>query len=345
MRYQSLSNPDLSASFSTALLSSLAPDGGLYFPDSFPRLDVEERARLAALPFQACAAGLARYFVDENFPEDTQAAICASAYNFPLPLRTLAGWELDPAMNETANDFILELFHGPTLAFKDFAARFMGRAVSHLLTKSGETRTVLVATSGDTGGAVGYAFLGLPGVKVYILYPKNGVSRVQEAQLTGMGKNSNVKAIAVEGTFDECQALVKQAFADTHIRERYHLMSANSINVGRVIPQSFYYFWTALRLKAAYPNRPLAFSIPSGNLGNLTGALIARKMGAPIDRLVVGNNNNHPFIDFLDSGEFEPRPSIATLSNAMDIGNPNNFPRVRALFAGNDTELRRVCTG
>ena len=343
MKYLSLSDSNLTADFSTALLSSLAPDGGLYMPEKLPKYRPNELVALAAMPFWKCAAKLAAHFSDDNFSQDDLEDICGSAYDFPLTIRTKDGWHLDSATPELENDFIMELFHGPTLAFKDFAARFMGRSVSHLLQKSGESRTVLVATSGDTGGAVGHAFLGLDNVKVVILFPEAGVSKVQEAQLTSMGKN--VKAIAVQGSFDDCQALVKQAFADDNIRKRHNLMSANSINIGRVLPQSFYYFWTALRLKAAYPDKKIAYSIPSGNLGNLTGALIARKMGAPIDKLVIGNNDNCPFVDYLQSGEFDPRPSVPTLSNAMDIGNPNNFPRVLDLFDGDFQSIKQVCLG
>ncbi len=345
MKYHSLSNTELTADFSEALLASLAPDGGLFMPDSLPRFDDEVMARMAARPFADCAAQLAQHFVDDHFSADDVLGICRSAYDFPVPLRTLDGWILDTAMVEPYEDFILELFHGPTLAFKDFAARFMGRAVSHLLKQSGETRTILVATSGDTGGAVGHAFMGLPGVKVFILYPDKGVSSIQEAQLTSMGESGNVHAISVKGTFDDCQALVKQAFADKEMAQKFNLMSANSINVGRVIPQSFYYFWTALQLRAAYPGRKIAYSIPSGNLGNLTGALIARKMGAPIDQLIIGNNANHPFIDYLETGKYEPRESVPTLSNAMDIGKPNNFPRVLELFDGDYQALKSVISG
>ena len=345
MNYHSLKNEALKASFSEALLSSLAPDGGLYMPDSLPRFGEDELARIGAMSFPACAAYLARYFVDDKFSDADLRNLCADAYDFPLPMRTLDGQILDAATPEPGDAYILELFHGPTLAFKDFAARFMGRTVSHLLTRSGESRTILVATSGDTGGAIGHAFLNLPGVRVFILYPNGGVSSVQEQQLTSMGGNANVKAIAVDGTFDDCQALVKKAFANKDISAEHNLMSANSINVGRVIPQSFYYFWTSLQAKAAFPARPIVYSVPSGNLGNLTGGLIARKMGAPIDKFVVGNNANCPFVDYLESGEYTPRPSVPTLSNAMDIGRPNNFPRILSLFNGDYNRITEVCSG
>ena len=282
MNYHSLKDEQQKASFSTALLSSLAPGGGLYMPDSLPNFDEQELAQLGALPFYECAARLARYFVDNEFSQDSLYEICSDAYDFPLPLKTLDGNTLDVAMPEPDEDeFVLELYHGPTLAFKDFAARFMGRAASHLLTKSKQKRTILVATSGDTGGAIGHSFLNQEGIRVFILFPNGGVSKVQEHQLTSMGRNSNVKAIGVDGTFDDCQALVKRAFADKSLSQRHSLMSANSINVGRVIPQSFYYLWTSLRVKAAYPSRPIAYSIPSGNLGNLTGGLIAKKWAHP----------------------------------------------------------------
>lgn len=345
MIYNSLKNSELQASFSTALLSSLAPDGGLYMPETLPRFEMNDLTRLGAVSYADCAAYLARFFVDENFTDETIDNICQDAYDFPLPLKTLAGDILDPALVEPADSFLLELFHGPTLAFKDFAARFMGRAASHLMSTSGEKRTILVATSGDTGGAIGHAFLNQPGVKVFILFPNGGVSSVQEHQLTSMGQNSNIKAIGVDGSFDDCQALVKQAFADEELSEQHSLMSANSINVGRVIPQSFYYFWTSLQAKAAYPGRPIVYSIPSGNLGNLTGGLIARKMGAPIDQFVIGNNINHPFIDYLNTGEYIPRASVPTLSNAMDIGRPNNFPRILDLFDNDHAEISDICKG
>lgn len=345
MKYHSHSNPNLRADFGQALLASLAPDGGLWMPDSLPKFSPDQLAQMGAMSFAHCAAKLARHFVDASFSDEDLLAICEDAYDFPLPMVTRNGYELDAAIPEDEDEFFLELFHGPTLAFKDFAARFMGRAASHLLTKSGETRTILVATSGDTGGAIGYSFLNQPGIKVYILYPQGGVSSVQEQQLTSMGADSNVKAIRIDGTFDDCQAMVKQAFGDQDLSKKHHLMSANSINVGRVIPQSFYYFWTSLQAKAAYPDRPLVYSIPSGNLGNVTGGLIARAMGAPIDRFVVGHNSNDPFVDYLATGEYTPRPSMPTLSNAMDIGRPNNFPRILDLLNNDYDAVKHVCWG
>ncbi|MEL6687331.1 MAG: threonine synthase, partial [Pseudomonadota bacterium] len=216
MQYHSHLDRSVSALFGDALLASLAPDGGLWMPDTVPSFSTDEMARLGAMDFADCAAELATHFTDERFDALTLKALCRDAYNFDVPMVTVKGEQLDPAMPPDVNDFILELFHGPTLAFKDFAARFMGRAASHLMTQSGERRTILVATSGDTGGAIGDAFLDQDGVNVFILFPKGGVSTVQERQLCTIGGGtSNVHALSVDGTFDDCQALVKEAFADT----------------------------------------------------------------------------------------------------------------------------------
>ncbi len=346
MQYHSHLDKSVTASFGDALLASLTPDGGLWMPNEIPHFTPGQMADLGAMNFADCAAALAAHFTDDRFDAETLKSLCRDAYSYDVPMMTLGGERLDPAMAPNADEFVLELFHGPTLAFKDFAARFMGRAASHLMASSGQRRTILVATSGDTGGAIGDAFLDQDGVQVFILFPKGGVSNVQEQQLCTMGgKNSNVRALSVDGTFDDCQALVKTAFADAELSKRFDLMSANSINVGRVIPQSFYYVWASLQAKAAYPTRDLVISIPSGNLGNLTGGLIARKMGAPIDRFVVSHNVNDPFVDYLKDGEYRPRPSTPTLSNAMDIGRPNNFPRILSLFDGNLDAIREVCWG
>ena len=343
MEFHSHTDPSLTSSFGDALLASLAPDGGLWMPSDLPVFDQADMARMGAMDFADCAAELSRWFAGDELSDDTLRDICRDAYDFSVPIRTLSGEPFDAAMTEAHDAYILELFHGPTLAFKDFAARFMARCVARLLGERKERRTILVATSGDTGGAIGDAFLGQDNIEVVILYPEGGVSRVQEQQLTTM--HGNVRALRVTGSFDDCQALVKQAFANDALRKRHDLMSANSINVGRVVPQSFYYLWTALQLKAGHPERPLVYSIPSGNLGNITGGLMARLMGAPIDRFVAGHNANDPFVDFLRTGTYEPRPSVPTLSNAMDIGRPNNFARILALFDGDAEAVRKVCWG
>ncbi len=346
MDYHSLRDRSVKASFGEALLASLAPDGGLWMPDAIPRFSPEQATAMGALGFPDCAAVLAGGFVGKALSSDQVLKICRSAYNFEVPMGTWDGVGFDRAGLGTAHDYVLELFHGPTLAFKDFAARFMGRAVSQILDQGGANRTILVATSGDTGGAVGDAFLNQEGVRVLILFPRGGVSSVQEHQLCTMGgQGANVAAISVDGTFDDCQQLVKDAFADEEMSAEHKLMSANSINVGRVIPQSFYYFWTSLVVRAAYPDQPVVYSIPSGNLGNLTGGLIAKRMGAPIDRFVIGNNRNDPMVEYLTTGKYRPRASVPTLSNAMDIGRPNNFPRVLDLFGEDSEAIRSACWG
>lgn len=346
MEYHSLTDSQIKASFSDALLASLAPDGGLWMPSDIPHFAPEQAARMGTLEFADCAAALAEQFVDEHFTSADILEICRAAYDFEIPMTTLGGVSFDQTAPGTSHDYVLELFHGPTLAFKDFAARFMGRAVSRIVSQKDAARTILVATSGDTGGAIGDAFLHQEGINVFILFPRGGVSSVQEHQLCTIGgPGSNVTAISVEGSFDDCQQLVKDAFADKEMSAKHALMSANSINVGRVIPQSFYYFWTSLAARAAYPGQPIIYSIPSGNLGNLTGGLIAKRMGAPIDRFIIGNNRNDPMVAYLASGEYRPRASVPTLSNAMDIGRPNNFPRILDLLGNDHDAIRSVCWG
>ena len=342
MRYHSHKKPSVKATFSEALLASLAPDGGLWMPDRLPYFSAAEHAELARMSFAGLASRLAREFVDDRLSQADIDRICADAYDIDLPIRTLPAASYDVG----GMDYIFELFHGPTLAFKDFAARFMARATAKLLRQSDMRRTILVATSGDTGGAVGAAFAGQPGVRVCILYPEQGVSRIQRAQLNAVGREEgNVRALAVKGSFDDCQALVKAAFADEDLAQSHGLMSANSINVGRVIPQSFYYYWASLKLKAMHPDEPLTVSVPSGNLGNLTGGLLAHRMGAPIDRFIVAHNINDPFIEYLTTSIYRPRPSVRTLSNAMDVGRPNNIARILALFDDDAGAIREVCWG
>ena len=346
MHYYSHTDINLKTTFKDALLASLADDGGLWMPSVIPSFTDSELINLAAMNFSDCAAYLSKYFVGDQVNSKTLTKICHDAYDFELPIKTILGDKQNPSVTSNNQDYILELFHGPTLAFKDFAARFMARCTSEILSKSLDTRTILVATSGDTGGAIGEAFLNQKNINVIILFPKNGVSKVQEQQLCTIGNSrSNIQAVKVDGTFDDCQQLVKDAFSNKLISKKFSLMSANSINVGRVIPQSFYYLWSSLQVKATNPNLPIVYSIPSGNLGNLTGGLIAKKMGAPIDRFVIGNNANDPFVRYLKSGHYDPLPSISTLSNAMDIGRPNNFPRILELYSNNYDNITDVCKG
>ena len=334
MIFHSTKDKTLQANFETALLSGIAPDGGLYVPKEIPQIvEAQNLVPLQETSFPELAFIITKAFVDGEIPDEDLKAICEDAYDFPIPLIELE-----------ENHAILELFHGPTAAFKDFAARFMARCASYFLKKSNEAKTILVATSGDTGGAVGNGFLGLENVQVYILYPKGGVSPIQEKQLTTMGQN--VQALEIDGTFDDCQRLVKEAFLDPKLNKALNLMSANSINIGRVIPQSFYYAWTSLQLqksliaKSRKLKAQIIFSVPSGNFGNITGGLWAQAMGFPIYKFIAANNANHPFYDFWKTGNFTPLPSVPTISNAMDIGHPNNYYRINYLFHENIQDVR-----
>jgi threonine synthase len=300
--------------FRTALFAGLAPDGGLYVPDG-----------LAALPPGALSnTGVAGHFVGDELPQVTVEKLLAEALNFPMPLQ---------AVDEGV--FALELFHGPTFAFKDVGARVMARLMSSFHA-AGEPLTVLVATSGDTGSAVAQAFHCVEGTRVVVLFPEGQVSRVQEAQFTTLG--GNVRAVAVEGTFDDCQRLAKQAFSDTALRSRTRLTSANSINIGRLVPQIFYYMHAALAEPGA------VFSVPSGNFGNLTAGLMAQKLGAPIAGFIAATTVNDTLPRFLDTGRYEPRASVTTLANAMDVGDPSNVERIRWLFDDDVHAMRRAIT-
>jgi threonine synthase len=326
MPFYSTQNQSQKVNFNRALLSGTAEDGGLFMPEMIPFFDPKDHEKLERKNFAELAATIAEHFVDGQIPKNELLPLCQDAYDFELP------W-IDLSQDEK----VLELFHGPTLAFKDFAARFMARCVSYFSENNGQKRQILVATSGDTGGAVGHGFLGTKNTRVFILYPQGGVSPIQEAQLTTMGKN--VTTFEVQGNFDDCQRLVKSAFADPVCQRDFNLMSANSINIGRIIPQSFYYFYSSLKFKKKYPDRPLIYSVPSGNFGNIFGGILAQKMGAPIDHFIAANNANHPFFDYLETGRFAPTASVPTLSNAMDIGHPNNYYRLDHFF---DHQIERV---
>ncbi len=336
MLYYSTQDPEYQVSFQEALLTGLAPGGGLYLPQEIPSFTEEDLNLLKGKSLSETAFFVAERFIEDEIPTSVLRKICEEAYDFEVPIKKL---EEDGAGVDIR---VLELFHGPTLAFKDFAARFMARCVDYFLGEQDVRKTILVATSGDTGGAIGNGFLGMDNVDVNILYPKGGVSPVQEAQLTTMG--GNIRAFEVNGSFDDCQRMVKEAFMDEALNEEFDLMSANSINVGRILPQSFYYVWSSLQLDLS-EDQYLVYSVPSGNMGNITGAYFAQKMGSPIDHLVVSNNNNHPFVDYLESGEFEAVPSVPTISNAMDIGHPNNYYRIEHLFSGNVDRVRDYFSG
>jgi len=303
--------------FQQALFRGLPPDNGLYVPRQIPKLPQSFFDNIENLSLAEIALEVSQTLIgDEIAPEDLKKCV-ETAVNFEAPVVKL-----------TDRIFVQELFHGPTLAFKDFGARFMAQMMGYWLAKSPETQAkpihILVATSGDTGGAVAQGFYKVPGIQVVVLYPKGKVSPIQEKQFTTLGHN--VTAIAIEGTFDDCQKLVKQAFLDEDLQNAKTLSSANSINISRLLPQSFYYFYAYSRLK--HLQKKLVFTVPSGNLGNLCGGLLAQQMGLPIAGFIAATNRNNVFPTFLTKGKFTPHASFATISNAMDVGNPSNFARI-----------------
>ncbi|MGI9628235.1 MAG: threonine synthase [Longimicrobiales bacterium] len=320
------------SSFEEALFQGLAPDGGLYLPAEVKPLPEQDLGTLKGGPFQATANRLVSHLLGDALPAARIEKVVRDAFDFPIPLV-----ELGPG------EWVLELFHGPTFAFKDVGARFMARMMSALRPGEPNGLTVLVATSGDTGGAVADAYFGLPGIRVVVLYPKGQVSPIQEAQFTTLG--GNVQAVPVLGSFDDCQRIAKEAFTDPDVQRRHQLTSANSINVGRLIPQALYYAHAWASLPPMSPSSPglgaPVFAVPSGNLGNLVGGLLAQQMGIPVSRFVAATNANRPLPDYLETGVYEGRPSVATLSNAMDVGDPSNFERLRYLF---DNDVSRVRT-
>ncbi len=310
-------------SFKTAVLAGLAPDGGLYVPQQLPDLGGAWWRQQRGKSFQDVAVALAEEIAGDEFENGTLEAIVRDALNFPVPIV-----QLRDGLS------VLELFHGPTFAFKDFGARTLARLMSHI-NAGREPLTVLVATSGDTGGAVAQAFFGVPGTRVVVLYPEGQVSDVQEAQFTTLG--GNVSAVAVRGSFDDCQRLAKEAFADASIAARIRLTSANSISLGRLLPQMFYYAWASLQF-----NEKPAISVPSGNFGNLAAGVMARKLGAPIASFSAPTTINDTVPRFLKTGVVEPRPSVPTLANAMDVGHPSNLERLQWLFDNDVAAMRGV---
>jgi threonine synthase len=306
--------------FGAAVLQGLAPDGGLYVPTEWPRLEARDFDGVSDLP--GVAARLLAPFMAGDPLAPMLEAVAAEAFDFPAPLVSL-----EPAGRLS----VLELFHGPTAAFKDFGARFLAACFARLRPGAERPLTILVATSGDTGGAVAAAFSERPGVEVAVLFPKGLVSPTQEQQLTCWG--GNVRSLAVRGTFDDCQRLVKEAFRDEQLGQSRVLSSANSINLGRLLPQTVYYAAASLALLRAHGERA-SFIVPSGNLGNALACLWARRVGLPIADVVLAHNANRTVPDFLASGEWQPRPSIATLASAMDVGNPSNMERLRSLHPG-----------
>ena len=300
-------------------------DGGLFLPASIPTLSPQQLEALSTLSFQEIAQIMASKFLSEDIPPGELRDMVTNSMNLDVKLIQLS---------ERLS--ILETFHGPTMAFKDFGARFMARLMSYLIKGDDRELTILVATSGDTGSAVASGFLGIPGIRVIILYPSGKVSPSQEKQLTTQGQN--IQALEVDGNFDDCQRLVKCAFADSELRSRLRLSSANSINIARLIPQSFYYAFTAGKMRQK--SDEFVISVPSGNFGNLTAGLMAKRMGVPIQHFIASTNSNDVFPEFLKSGDFKPRPSDQTISNAMDVGDPSNLSRIRYLFEDDIASIR-----
>lgn len=318
MLYYSTRNPRNTVSFRQAVLNPLAPDGGLYMPADIPVLPASFFRELKDMPFPEISYTLSKLLFRSDIPDQVLQEICERAFDFPAPLVYLDDF--------TAS---LELWHGPTLAFKDFGARFMARVLSYLNRGENRETVVLVATSGDTGGAVAAGFFNVPGIRVVILYPSGRVSPMQEEQITSWG--GNVTAIEVSGTFDDCQSLVKTAFADTELNQRIRLSSANSINIARLLPQIFYYFEAYKQVRDK--NRPLTIAVPSGNFGNLTAGLMAKMMGLPVHKFIAATNANNTVVRYLQHGVYQPKPVVSTISNAMDVRDPSNFERILALYS------------
>lgn len=326
MKLYSTANHNLSVDFKTAVFNSLPADKGLYMPTILPQLDAAMMQSWDKKTLPQIAFDIAYTLLNEVISAHDLKAIIDDAINFEAPLHTLSG-----------DTFVLELFHGPSLAFKDFGGRFMSRIMAHFLKNEHKEIKILVATSGDTGGAVALGFLNVPGISVSILYPKGKVSAIQELQLTTNG--NNIEAIEIDGTFDDCQRLVKQAFLDKELNAHINLTSANSINISRLIPQMFYYAYTWARLKADFEE--LVFITPSGNFGNIAAGIIAHKMGLPVKQFIAATNSNDIVPQYFKTGIYTARPSVATLANAMDVGDPSNFIRILDMY-NNDIEALRT---
>ena len=333
MRYYSTNGKAQEATLETAVVKGLAEDKGLYMPEEIHALPKEFFDEMAEMSFQDIAYNVAAAFFGEDVDEDALQHIVYDTLQFDCPL-----------VKVTDSIYSLELFHGPTLAFKDVGARFMARLLQYFLKQDAETKgktvNVLVATSGDTGSAVANGFLGVEGIHVYVLYPKGKVSPIQECQFTTLGQN--ITAIEVDGVFDDCQALVKQAFMDKELNEKMKLTSANSINVARFLPQAFYYFYAYAQMqKSEAAGKDVVVCTPSGNFGNICAGLFGKRMGLPVKRFIAANNANDVFYEYLQTGEYSPRPSVQTIANAMDVGDPSNFARIYDLY---DKNHQAICT-
>jgi len=325
MKYYSLNNKAIKVSFQEAVIQGLAPDKGLYFPETISQLPQSFFDEIESLSNEEIAFKAIQQFVGEEIPEAELKQIIAETLSFDFPL-----------IKVEENIYSLELFHGPTMAFKDVGARFMSRCLAYFNRDKNQKNTVLVATSGDTGGAVASGFLGVKGVEVVILYPSGKVSDIQERQLTTLGQN--ITALEVDGVFDDCQDMVKKAFLDADLNHK-NLTSANSINIARWLPQMFYFFFAYKELKKH--NKPLIVSCPSGNFGNICAGIMAKKLGLPLTHFVASTNANDTIPRFLENGIYDAKPSIATISNAMDVGNPSNFVRIQEMYDNDLSEFEK----
>ncbi len=326
MKYYSTNGKAPLATLEKAVVKGLAEDKGLYMPERIKPLPSSFFDRIQDMTFQEIAYTVADAFFGEDIPSDTLREIVCDTLSFDVPVVPV-----------TEKIYSLELFHGPTLAFKDVGARFMARLLGYFNKKENNNRlvNVLVATSGDTGSAVANGFLGVQGIHVYVLYPKGKVSPIQECQFTTLGQN--ITALEVDGVFDDCQALVKNAFMDEELNHHMKLTSANSINVARFLPQSFYYFYAYAQMKKRGLAENLVMCVPSGNFGNICSALFGKRMGLPVKRFIAANNANNVFYQYLKTGKYQPQASVQTIANAMDVGNPSNFARILDLY-GNSHE-------
>ena len=333
MKYYSTNRKASDATLEEAVVKGLAADRGLYMPHNIRILPASFYEQIDQLSFQEIASQVADAFFGEDVPAETLKQIVYDTLSFDVPV-----------VRVKENIYSLELFHGPTLAFKDVGGRFMARLLGYFIRKEGKRQVnVLVATSGDTGSAVANGFLGVEGIHVYVLYPKGKVSEIQEKQFTTLGRN--ITAVEVDGTFDDCQALVKSAFMDQELNERMQLTSANSINVARFLPQAFYYFYAYAQMKKLGREKELVVCVPSGNFGNITAGLFAKRMGLPVKRFIAANNRNDIFYQYLKTGQYAPKPSVQTIANAMDVGDPSNFARILELYEGSHDAIASEISG
>lgn len=333
MKYYSTNKQAPEATLHEAVVKGLASDRGLYMPKSIKTLPQEFFNDIDKMSFQEIAYTVADAFFGEDVDAESLRKIVYDTLAFDCPIAQVSD-----------NIYSLELYHGPTLAFKDVGARFMARLLQYFIRREGKEQVnVLVATSGDTGSAVANGFLGVDGIHVYVLYPKGKVSKIQESQFTTLGKN--ITAIEVDGVFDDCQALVKSAFMDKELNEHMKLTSANSINVARFLPQAFYYFNAYARLKAQGKADNMVVCVPSGNFGNICAALFGHAMGLPVKRFIAANNANDIFYNYLQTGKYEPKASRQTIANAMDVGDPSNFARIYDLYKGDHAKITSLISG